>query len=358
MIDASCALVALLPRNVSAEIVAGFAPAIDDVARMAPTSHQFLRRNWYEAAVGKSRQRTSTLVLNTPDATPLMALPMVSIGPDWAGIRALPGSYWPFRSFPFDPNMHDDELAVALQKLACDVRFVRIGPIYENDPAVLRLRKVAEVSGWTMISRRIATSFLFDIHAVRAEGPWPRGSTLLKNRYHEKHLGKQGELDWRFVTGADWTAAIFDDLASIEKRSWLATQIKGADAKFTEDGHGALWRATVKDPEIAAAMWAAILYIDGRPCAFCFDIHAGHIKYAVATSYDSAFAKHSPGKLLYYRNLVRGIEDGISLVDWGAGDNGYKATVGARVGPEIMDYVFVSPGFAALGARVMGRFWR
>ena len=34
-------------------------------------------------------------------------------------------------------------------------------------------------------------------------------------------------------------------------------------------------------------------------------------------------------KLLYYRNLVRGIEDGIARVDWGAGDSGYKRTIGA-----------------------------
>ena len=51
-------------------------------------------------------------------------------------------------------------------------------------------------------------------------------------------------------------------------------------------------------------MWAAVLRVDGAPAAFSFDLNAGALKYAIANSYDPAFAKHSPGKLLYYRNLV------------------------------------------------------
>ena len=52
---------------------------------------------------------------------------------------------------------------------------------------------------------------------------------------------------------------------------------------------------------------AGLLTIDGRAAAFSFDIDSGGLKYAIANSYDPQFAKHSPGKLLYYRNLVEAL---------------------------------------------------
>ena len=101
-----------------------------------------------------------------------------------------------------------------------------------------------------------------------------------------------------------------------------------------------------------------MLRVEGQPAAFSFDLNAGALKYAIANSYDPAYAKHSPGKLLYYRNLVRGMADGITRVDWGAGDSGYKRVIGAAQGPAIRDWLLVRPGVPALAARVLRRAWR
>jgi hypothetical protein len=68
---------------------------------------------------------------------------------------------------------------------------------------------------------------------LQAEGTWPRNSTLRKNRFHEKHLGEHGELDWSFVSGADWDEAAFAALAEVETKSWIAARTDGSDAKFT-----------------------------------------------------------------------------------------------------------------------------
>ncbi|RJF94308.1 GNAT family N-acetyltransferase [Sphingomonas cavernae] len=343
-----------------AERTRGLAPTIDAVARVAPNTHRFLRRGWFAASLaryGGDDEASTISVVRACDGAAL-ALPLAPIGPRWLRAAAVPGCYWPFRSFPLASDARDDELAAALTLLAADTRLLRIGPVYADDPAAARLRSVAEAAGWRVLSRHIATSYLLDIEAARGEGAWPRNSTLRKNRFHEKHLGEHGALEWRFVSGADWTPEIFDDLAVIEEKSWIAERTDGADAKFTRAGHGGFWRAATEDPELAEAMWAAILYVDGRPAAFSFDLNQGRTKYAIANSYDPVFAKHSPGKLLYYRNLMRGIEDGLTRVDWGAGDSGYKRVIGAEQGPEIVDLLFAAPGLPAVLAQVFGGIWR
>ncbi|HEY0595738.1 GNAT family N-acetyltransferase [Sphingopyxis sp.] len=343
----------------AAERTRGLAPTLDAAARAAPQSHRFLSRGWFAAALAHygGEDDASTISVARTDGSTVLALPFVPKGPRWLRAGAVPGCFWPFRSFPLAEDARDDEIGAALALIAEHARVLRLGPVYANDPAVVRLRAVAENSGWRVLSRRIATSYLLDIEAARSEGAWPRNSTLRKNRFHEKHLAAHGALDWRFVSGPDWTSGIFDDLAAIEQKSWLAERTDGSDAKFTESGHGGFWRAAAADPGIAAAMWAAILYVDGEPAAFSFDLNLGRTKYAIANSYDPAFAKHSPGKLLYYRNLIRGIEDGITLVDWGAGDSGYKRVIGAEEGPEIVDVLFVAPGVPAMLARLFGRLW-
>jgi CelD/BcsL family acetyltransferase involved in cellulose biosynthesis len=317
----------------------GLVPAIDAAAASADPRHLFLRRAWYAAAAGP---RPRTVVGRRPDGRVACALPIVTAS--LPGLREIPGGYWPFRSFPVAQDMTDDELATFLSstetRRALGAAW-RIGPVYEDDPTLDRLRRVVGRSGWRALSRHIAPSFRLDIAGLAADGGWPRNSTLRKNRFHEKHLASHGPLEWRFVSGRDWTPALFDALAAVERRSWIQSETDGTDAKFMAPRHRRLWEGAAADPILADAMRAAILDIDGEPVAFSFDLDAGAMKYAIANSYDERFAKHSPGKCLYYRNLVEAMGRGIGMVDWGAGDSGYKRTIGAEPGPAIVDILFV-----------------
>jgi CelD/BcsL family acetyltransferase involved in cellulose biosynthesis len=344
------------PAPVNAVLHDGLPDTIDAVADAGANSHRFLRRQWYAAALAAYGGMARTIVARIEDAAAL-ALPLVATGPRGAGLASVPGCYWPFRSFPVTPLASEAVLGATLGVLARTVRALRIGPVYDGDPGAGALVAAARARGWGVVSRDVAASFLLDMAALKKEGQWPRNSTLRKNRFHEKHLAAHGALDWRFVAPDDWPHA-FDMMAEVERRSWLAARTDGRDAKFTRWGHGAFFRGAAEDPVIAGMFHAALLTVDGAPAAFSFDIDAGDLKYAVANSYDPAYAKHSPGKLLYYRNLVEALDRGIARVDWGAGDSGYKRVIGADEGPRIRDWLLLRPGVTAMFAPVAKRVWR
>jgi len=346
-----------LPPLLTASIGDGLASALDAVADHAAPAHRFLRYGWFAATLAAYGGSARTLTI-AREGVPILALPFVAKGPAFLGIAAVPGCYWPFRSFPVAADADAAAFELLLDKLRGEVAALRIGPVYDGDPALEGLRVAAAVKGWVALDRFVAESFLLDMTGLRTEGTWPRNSTLRKNRFHEKHLAEHGELDWSFVSGGDWNGDAFDALAAIERKSWIAARTDGSDAKFTDDGHGGFWRAAAADPVIAQMMWAALLRIDGEPAAFSFDMNAGTLKYAIANSYDPRVAKHSPGKLLYYRNLVRALDDGMETVDWGAGDSGYKRVIGAEPGPMIRDWLFVRPGVPGMTARLLKGLWR
>lgn len=345
-----------LPLVARADVADGLAAAIDMVAARAAASHAFLRYGWYAAALAAYGGAARTLVV-AEDGDPTLALPFVGIGPSLLRLAAIPGSYWPFRSFGLAADAGEATLRAALAALGDVVNGLRIGPVYDADAAAAPLIAAARAAGWVVLDRFVADSWLLDMAAAQAEGPWPRVSTLRKNRFHEKHLAAHGALDWRFLHGDDWPAS-FDRLGAVERRSWIAADTDGADAKFTDTGHGRFWRAAAQDPVLAGMFRAAVLDIDGAPAAFSFDLDAGALTYAIANSYDPAFARHSPGKLLQYRNLVAAQARGVRTIDWGAGDSGYKQVIGATRGPAIRDWLLLRPGVpAAIGGLARG-LWR
>jgi CelD/BcsL family acetyltransferase involved in cellulose biosynthesis len=340
----------ITPAAVHVEALPGFAAAIDAAAAAADPRHKFLRRAWFAAAGGAD---PITLVCCGGDGRVRAALPTVAIGPRLLGLRMVPGSYWSLRSFPAARDTTGEDLRALLASRALG-RALRLGPVNADDPGAERLLLVARDGGWTVLKRRVATSFVLDIEAARVAGPWPRSSTLRKNRFHEKHLASHGALVWRFLSGPDWTPELFDKLAAVEQASWIGEKPE-ADAKFCDPRQRVIWEGAATDPALAAAMHVGLLEIDGKAAAFSFGIEAGRTRYCIATSYDRSFAKHSPGKLVSYRTYMDAAERGITFLDDGAGDGGHKSVMGEAPGPDIMDYLLVRSRFVA---SLLRRFWR
>lgn len=332
-----------------ARLVEGLSADIDAVAARAAETHRFLRYGWYAAAVAAYGGHPRTLVVRE-DGVPVLALPLAGLGPAPLKLATVPGSYWPFRSFPLALEASDAAPAAALRLLGGAARGLRIGPVADGDPGAEALAAAARAAGWTVLGRVVGQGWVQDL----TDPAWPRASSLKKNRFHEKHLADHGALEWRFLAARDWPVA-FDLLGQVEEASWIATDTDGRDAKFAATAHGRFWRAAAADPALAALFGGALLTVDGAPAAFSFDLDAGATRYALANSYLPALAKHSPGKLLHYRNLLAARARGVAQVDWGMGDSGYKQVLGATEGPPLRDRLLLRPGVSALIARLIAR---
>lgn len=325
----------------TAEAETGASSALDLLAEAAASGHGFLRAAWFRAAADSSMV---TLVGRRGDGTAFAAIPLVTraIGP--LRLREVPGSYWPWRSFPIARDASDAELAALLASpVAHDLlgRAWRLGPAYADDPTVTRLAAAARAAGWSILSRPLSTSFAVELGRLAADGPWPSAKTLRKNRWLERRLAEMGALDFRTVSGANWNEAVFDILARIESESWLGALAEPCDTKFLRPEARRIWEHAIQDPVLAAKMSCSLLHVGGAPAAFTFSIESGRTRYYIANSYSARFGERSPGRILLYRDFQQAAEAGIKTIGWGAGDPGYKTDMGATPGPEILDFLIV-----------------
>lgn len=335
--------------------VPGFPPEIDALAACNLSGHGFLRAAWYAAGAPQSGR---TLLIRRGAAETgavIAAIPTAAFGPVIGRARKVPGSYWPMRAPLIAPDCDLFELAQGLDHSAARSLgpVWRVGPARQDDPAITLLIEAAILANWTVLSRPAGTSWVIDCDAARAEG-WPRRSTAKRLARAERRLAEHARFEWRIVRGADWNEDVLEQLAAVERASWIAANTDGSGAKFMAPHQRALWRAALRDPVLAEMLCATILMVDNAPAAFCFDCDDGPVQYGIAGTHVSALARYEVGKLANYRVLADAIADGQRVLDMGAGDSGYKQAMGAVPGYDMADLLFVRSRSAA---RVLANVW-
>lgn len=332
----------------------GAAPALDALAARNLAGYGFLRAAWYGEG---APQALRTLVVEGAAGTPLAAIPTLAFGPGIAGARKVPGSYWPLRSALIAPECTTFELAQALGHPAaatCLGPVWRVGPARADDPATRRLVDASRHARWSVLARPAGTAWVIDLDAARKQGGWPRGSTAARLARIERRLASHGPVAWRHVRGGDWNDAVLEELAEVEAASWIAAKTDTSGAKFMDPRRRAAWRAVLADPVLAEMLCATLLTVSGRAVAFSFDLDDGPIRYGIAGTYRSDFAKAEVGKLANHRAVIDALEAGQSRVDLGAGDSGYKREMGATAAYDLADLLFVRNRTAA---RLLARVW-
>jgi len=327
---------------IEVEVVRGASPALDEAASAAAPGQQFLRAAWFAAAADETSLRTLSARRSGSGAT-LAAIPLVSrrIGP--VAVREVPGSYWPFRSFPVAADATMDELAAFLAAPAVRSalgRVWRVGPVPADDPAATLIGAAAQRSGWTMLSRKIATCFDLDVPRVVGSGNWPSSKRRQTLRARTRRLAARGEISYSTVTGAQWSSEALDLIAAAEAESWVVRE--GGDPKFLPGTDcRRIWEGVIADPAIGQNLMAWLLHVGGEPAAFVFCLDAGATRHVIANGYSERFAEGSPGLLLLCRAFHESAASGVEKIAWGAGDAGYKSEMGAEEGTDLVDLLFV-----------------
>lgn len=298
-----------LPSVTRSLVLDGLSGAIDLVAEAAPETHRFLRYQWFAAALAADGGAARTILVEH-DGHPVIALPMVRVGPGAARLAMLAGNDRPFRSFPASVMADGGAYHALLDQLGREVNALRIGPIRNGDPALVPLLAAARAKGWAVLDRVTSAS---DRPALLAA---PGGV--------EDRLAGQGALDWRFLQGEELGAVRLDAMIDVH-------------------GRGAFWRWAAADPVLARMMSMALVTVDGAPVAFSVDLCAGACRYAIADGEDPASAAFSPAALLRGRLRAAGAE---------ATDPEDRGT-----GPVLRDWLLVRPGLPALLGRALRPLW-
>src|SRR3546814_19963992 len=108
---------------------------METCAAGAGETHSFLRFKGYAAARAAYGGAARTIVVER-EGDPVIALPMIATGPRWLGMASVPGSYWPFRSFPMCITTAPDQVALLLADLRRQIRVLRSGRVGDGDPGM------------------------------------------------------------------------------------------------------------------------------------------------------------------------------------------------------------------------------
>jgi CelD/BcsL family acetyltransferase involved in cellulose biosynthesis len=333
-------------------LVAGFPETLDMLAATSLSRHGFLRAAWFRAAAA---ERGATLVATRADGSPVAAIATTARWPRVQSLRMVPGSYWPLRNVLVADDARPAEIASLFTSPAADAlgRLWRLGPVPEQDPSFLLIADAAEQAGWRVLCRPAGQNWSIDIEALKAQG-WPRRSTAKRLAKYANRLNEHGAVSWEYVNGTGWNDSVLNELGAVESESWIASRTDGSGAKFLKPAQRALWKEVLTDPVLAAALHATILRINGRAVGFSFDLDDGATRYGIAGSYIHALRNLNVGTLVNYRTLEDAIRLGLSRLDLGVGDNGYKREMGALAGDKMTDVLFVRDRFPA---SVIRRWW-
>jgi hypothetical protein len=87
---------------------------------------------------------------------------------------------------------------------------------------------------------------------------------------------------------------------------------------------------------------AYILYVDEKPCAFWIGTLYKDVFHSDFIGYDATFQKYSPGMIIFLKMVEDLSEAGVTNIDFGLGDAGYKKRFADKYWEESNAYIFAS----------------
>ncbi len=173
-----------------------------------------------------------------------------------------------------------------------------------------RLAAAFRSSGWVVISEPCDTNHVLPVKNRSFAEYWAARPGALRETVRRK--GRKGEVALRVVT--EFSPAHWDAYEAVYKLSWKPGEGSPDFLRRWAEMDGAAGRLRLGIAEIA-----------GQPVAAQFWTVEGGVAFIHKLAHDERFRKQSPGTLLSAAMFEHVIDrDGVSLVDFGTGDDPYK----------------------------------
>ena len=271
------------------------------------------------------------------------------------GVASVGGYYWPYRSvYMADRESEALPFAQALGNFlshSSTGKILRFGPVSAEDPALASLFCELRNRGWTHFSKTTGKSFLLDLENTTNALEEKASPSLKRNiKYQRRRLEKMlGGISEKRISLCAAEAPDFEDLATIERASWVHQQ--GKDVKFSRPEDQVFWSALKNAPSSFSPAVFWIMKSGDTPIAYSAHIETRHRIYIIANGYDERWKQYSPGSVLSQSIFNDAVARGRTSVDWGMGDSGYKQKWGAMGVLPVQDHLLFHPGLAG---RVLG----
>lgn len=316
--------------------------------------HRFMTRSWYTAWASSYLPSDrwvgpiSWLVARDQEDDVLTIIPIAH--QHWLGFKvtSLAGYYWPFRAIPM---VSDEMRLVPTCRAIADFvtsrrrpRVWRLGPVPSNDRAVNGLLNAFLQRDWLIIEKTLGETHTVPMPTDFRLYEKQLGNHLLKSvAYFERRLRKLGKVEIRSISSSctkEWLSALHD-LQTLEANSWVVTRVDGV-TKFIGDKNRRFWEEVAAPSPLSDMLELWMLYLDGKAISYSLNINSPPTKYIVANGYDETFKEHSTGTVLTYYVMRDASRRGMTSVEWGLGDSGYKARWHAHPNIKLVDFVIIS----------------
>ncbi|MGI9501674.1 MAG: GNAT family N-acetyltransferase [Geminicoccaceae bacterium] len=313
---------------------------------------RFLAAGWWQAWAkallphGNWRGPLRLLVARDHQGVVQAVLPLAEQIMAGITVQSLAGGYAPFRTLLIAETAPDDTAEALVAFLAEEIKpkAFRFGPVEANRPEIRALIKALKTKGWHFCLINSGEDHLLDLpdDLESYEATVPKKQRQRMNALRRR-LDDQGEVQLRRYRGlepAEWNR-IFDQLALVERASWLAS--KGGDFTYADPGQAAFWRHYISDEAAAKALSVWVMSINDQPISFNVALDSGPCRYGLFCHYDEALKSFAPGNIVNRETIVTSFEDGLGHLNLGRGDSGNKARFGANRTEALEDWMTMPP---------------
>ncbi len=295
------------------------APAVDptrQLERDAQTS-LFDRKSWFSRVWRYFPQAaTNPVVVRVSSEQAIAWLFLVRLG----GERLSSLSNW--YSFKFGPVFAGDPdeakklslltaIAKRLRNRDWQAANVVMGPTPRDDGTSALMIKAFKRSGWIVFSDRVSTRWTANVESLSFEQYWENRPGQLRNTFKRKRAK------------TDFDIAIYDQF---NEAAWAEFEEVYADSWKPEEGSAQFVRETAIYESQANCLRLGICRINGMAVAAQYWTVESGTAYIHKLAYRESAKDLSPGTILSVELFKHVIDqDHVQLIDFGTGDDGYKA---------------------------------